>query len=429
MPNSRGRRARTATALVTVAVVAAVAGLAGAATLWGPDDIVPTTVTVTPADETARAAAPTPPEVPETRFTFVAAGDMLPHGPVVTSATTASGIDFSPLTADVKPYIEGADLAICHMEVPVAPPGVAPSGYPLFGAPAELVTDIAQDGWDGCSTASNHSVDRGAAGIATTLKDFAAAGLGTAGTARTEDESVTTQMYVVHGDGGDVTVAHISYAYGLNGLSKPAGQPWAVNTFNAEASDAAPIVAAAERARAQGADVVIASVHCCVEYRTEPTAAQRLLAERIAASGQVDLYVGHHAHVPQPIEKLPGGTNGDGMWVAFGLGNFLSNQDDQCCVPQTSSGVLLSATFTVTRDGTVTVEPAWTPVTVDRRDHHHMHVLTDIPNGAGTLSAAEVAARLKRVADAVGPQAPERTTPVEALARGVDMVPRTGAAG
>ncbi len=207
----------------------------------------------------------------------------------------------------------------------------------------------------------------------------------------------------------------------------PSGKPWSVNTFDANAADASPIINAAQRARDEGADVVVASVHCCVEYQTEPTSAQRALAEKIAASGFVDLYIGHHAHVPQPIEKLPGGPNGDGMWTAFGLGNFLSNQYAECCTANSTSGVLLTATFDVDVDGTVSVAVEWTAITVDRLDHHTMHVLTDIPNGVGQLSAAEVAARHQRVADAVGGQAPERTSPVQALSDGVTTESRLAA--
>lgn len=389
------------------------------------DTTTPPTVTVEPESTVERASAPTPPPAPPTRFTLVATGDVLPHAPVVSSATTSAGIDFSPLTEQIRPYIAGADLALCHMEVPVAPPGTAPSGYPMFGSPREMVPDLAEDGWDGCSAASNHSVDRRKAGIETTLAEFAAAGMGATGISRTETEAMSTQMYVIQGDGEPVNVAHISLTYdSLNGLPKPPGEPWAVDTFNADASDADPVIAAAQRARDAGADVVIASVHCCVEYRTEPTAAQRLLAERIAASGVVDLYVGHHAHVPQPIELLPGGPQGDGMWVAFGLGNYLSNQDTQCCVAQTNSGVLLTATFTIDGDKQVTVEPEWTPITVDRLGKHRVYALTDIPDGAGRLSAAEVAARIDRVAAAVGGQAPMRTTPAPALARSMEIVPR-----
>ena len=402
-----------------------IAGVAGAPAFTPEDTTTPPTVTVEPESTVERASAPTPPPAPPTSFTLVATGDVLTHAPVVSSATTGNGIDFSPLTEHIRPYIAGADLALCHMEVPVAPPGTAPSGYPMFGSPREMVPDLAEDGWDGCSTASNHSVDRRKAGIETTLAEFAAAGMGAAGTSRTETEALSTQMYVVQGDGEPVSVAHISLTYdSLNGLPKPPGEPWAVDTFNAEASDADPVIAAAQRARDAGADVVVASVHCCVEYRTEPTPAQRLLAERIAESGVVDLYVGHHAHVPQPIELLPGGPNGDGMWVAFGLGNYLSNQDTQCCVAQTNSGVLLTATFTVDSDKRVTVAPEWTPITVDRLGKHRVYALTDIPDGVGRLSAAEVAARIDRVAAAVGGQAPMRTTPAPALARGIEMVPR-----
>ena len=393
----------------------------------GAAGITPPAATITATPAVDRVAAPSPDEAPPVTFTVVAAGDVLPHGPVVSSATTATGIDFLPLMSAVVPYIEGADLALCHMEVPVTPPGTSASGYPMFAAPPELVPSLAAAGWDGCSTASNHSVDRRAAGIAATLEAFQSAGLGAAGTARTEQEADATQMYVVHGAARDINVANISFAYaGLNGLPKPDGQPWAVNTFDADAADASPIIAAAQHARDQGADIVIASVHCCVEYKTAPTAAQRSVAEQVAASGLVDLYLGHHAHVPQPIEKLPGGPNGDGMWVAFGMGNFLSNQGTQCCVAETTSGELITATFSIDEDDRVDVGVEWTAITTDRLSGHTMHVLTDIPDGAGTLSAAEVAARHARVASAAGPEAPERTTPVGNLALGVDMIPRTG---
>ena len=56
-----------------------------------------------------------------------------------------------------------------------------------------------------------------------------------------------------------------------------------------------------------------------------------------------DLVIGHHAHVPQPVVHLSGGPRGEGMWVAYGLGNYLSNQDGACCAQNTDSGLLLSA--------------------------------------------------------------------------------------
>lgn len=382
-----------------------------------PDPVASPTPTPSPT-----AAAEEPP--PTVTFTFVAGGDVLTHAPVNQSASASGVLDYSPLMENMRPYVEGADLAICHLEVPVAPPGTAPSGYPMFGAPAEIVRDLKEMGWDGCTTASNHSVDRKFAGIVATIDELDAHGMGFAGTARSEEEAAAVQFYHVREGKRVIRVANISWAYGLNGLPIPAEAPWSVNIFDADAEDASPIIAAAQQARDQGADVVIASVHCCVEYRTAPTPAQRSIVEQIAASGLVDLYVGHHAHVPQPIELVAGGPNGDGMWAAFGLGNFLSNQDTQCCVAETNSGALLTATISADPDGRVTVAPEWTAFTVDRLGKHTMYLLRDIPDGAGRLSAGEVAARLNRVASAVGSAAPERTTPPTKLADAAYVDPR-----
>ncbi|WP_296664517.1 CapA family protein [Demequina sp.] len=372
---------------------------------------------VTAEAQPAPVLSPSPPApapAGPVRFTLVAAGDVLPHSPVNASAAVDGGYDFTALMAGVQPYIEGADLALCHMEVPVAPAGTKPTGYPVFSAPDALVRDLKAVGWDGCSTASNHSVDKGLSGVEATLAAFDANRLQHAGTARSADEGARTSFYSVRTGTRTVKVAHISFAYGTNGL--PVREPWEVNLFDADGADAGPIIAAAEKARADGADVVVASVHCCVEYRTAPTDAQRSIAEQIAESGAVDLYIGHHAHVPQPIELLPGGPDGDGMWTAFGLGNFLSNQDSNCCVPQTSNGLLLTATFEVDPDGGVAVGAQWTAITVDKRDGHTMHALADITDGAGTLSASQVADRLALVREAAGTQAPERTEPAERLA-------------
>ncbi len=402
----------------------------GSTAVAGPDTSASGTSTPDAAADTA-----VPPPAPASQvnkmpaeesvaFTLAAAGDVLTHGPVLNSAKTSDGYDFNRLMDPVRGYVSGPDLALCHLEVPVAPPGTQPSGYPIFGAPKEIVGALQDQGWDGCSTASNHTVDRGFAGIEATLGEFDNVGMGHAGSARTEDEANSVQMYRVRAGDRLITVANISFAYGLNGLPKPEGKPWAVNTFDANAEDAQPIIDRAQEARDAGADVVIASVHCCVEYQTEPTAAQRSIAEKIAASGLVDLYVGHHAHVPQPIELLPGGPTGDGMWTAFGLGNYVSNQDSNCCVPNTDSGILLTATFDVSPEDDVGVGVEWTAVTVDRRDGHEMHVLRDIPDGTETLTAQDVAARLKRVSDAAGTQASERTEPAEPLADDSYWVPR-----
>jgi poly-gamma-glutamate synthesis protein (capsule biosynthesis protein) len=366
---------------------------------------------------TPSATATTPvPDGPVT-FTLVAAGDVLPHGAVVTDAQRSGKFNMEPLWGNLDPWVSGADLAICHMEVPVAPPGTKPSGYPVFSSPAGMVPALKAQGWDGCSTASNHMVDKGWDGIVASLKAFDSVRMGAVGTATSAEESKRPQLYKVQAGNRYITVAHIAFAYGTNGLPVPSGKPWSVNTFNANTANAKGIIAQAKAAREAGADVVIASVHCCVEYQTQPTAAQKALDQKIADSGMVDLVIGHHAHVPQPIVKLKGGPNGNGMWVAYGLGNYISNQDYSTVGhTETATGVLLTATFTVAVDGNVDVDVEWSGVTVDRTGGHKLYILTDIPKGAGNLSAAEVKKRHDLVKAAVGKQAPERTTPPTKLA-------------
>src|SRR4029078_2816925 len=135
-----------------------------------------------------------------------------------------------------------------------------------------------------------------------------------------------------------ITVAHGAATYGTNGMPVAADKPWSVNLIDVPA-----MAAQASAARAAGADLVIASVHCCVEYQTAPTPEQAAIDQQIAHSGQFDLLIGHHAHVPQPVVHLTGGPRGEGMWVAYGLGNYLSNQDGECCKKDTASGLLLTA--------------------------------------------------------------------------------------
>ena len=414
-------RARRSLGAALALVLAAVAGIAVALVVApnGPDAVASNSPTSPTASGSTGTQAPPsggalpvqPPPikpVPTVTFSLVASGDVLPHQPVLNSARSGSGYDFAKQFKPTKAIVSGADVAICHMETPVAPKGTKPSGYPIFGAPASLVKDLGKAGWDGCSTASNHSVDRGFPGIEATADAFQAAGLGHAGTARSEDESTQVQYYFVSEGGRTISVAHISFAYGLNGLPVPAGKPWSVNVFNASSANVTPILDAAKEARAEGADVVIASVHCCVEYVTQPTATQEAIATKIAESGLVDLYIGHHAHVPQPIVKLDGGPGGKGMWVAYGLGNFISNQDASTVgVEESVSGVLLRATFTVSPDDDVSVDAGWTAVTVDRLHGHVVYPITKNSGAVGKLTAAQVKSRWNLVHDAVGDAAPE----------------------
>jgi len=292
---------------------------------------------------------PVPPE--PRRFTMALTGDILAHVDVNKQAWKYGGrttYDYRPMFADIQPLIEGADLAICHLEGPIAPAGTRITGQPVFGSPAPIVASIADVGYDRCSLASNHSLDRGTKGVTATLDAFDASGLGASGTARTAEEAVEPIIEV-----NGVRVVHLAYSYEFNGRRRgPKGETWWANLINPDR-----ILADAADARTRGAEVVVVSLHWGTEYRSKPTTTQRRLANTLTASGLVDLIVGHHAHVLQPIEQV------NGKWVLYGLGNILSNQRPSRGTPAPSQdGVVVTVEVTENPDGTFTVgRPVATP--------------------------------------------------------------------
>ena len=121
-------------------------------------------------------------------------------------------------------------------------------------------------------------------------------------------------------DANGITIAHISATYSLNGFLMPSDRQYLVDLIEPARPARGP-----DR-KESGAEFVIVSMHWGAEYRHEPISSQNEWLEATLPSEYVDLIIGHHAHVVQPVDKV-----GD-EWVVFGLGNFLSNQSANCCV-------------------------------------------------------------------------------------------------
>ncbi|NNE75117.1 MAG: hypothetical protein HKN26_15730, partial [Acidimicrobiales bacterium] len=120
--------------------------------------------------------ATTPAET-ATSFTLVAGGDVLVHESVAASAATDDGFDFGPQLAVIAPTVRAADVAICHLEVPISATNDDLAYYPAFRVPSQLAPALAGAGFDSCSVASNHSLDAGEAGVASTLDQLDRAGV------------------------------------------------------------------------------------------------------------------------------------------------------------------------------------------------------------------------------------------------------------
>jgi poly-gamma-glutamate capsule biosynthesis protein CapA/YwtB (metallophosphatase superfamily) len=118
--------------------------------------------------------------------------------------------------------------------------------------PPQVATAIADAGYDTCSTASNHSLDYGEAGLSRTLEALDAVGVRHTGSARSPLEAATPVVLDVR----LVEVAQLSYASGFSGLSRPTGKEWLANLIDPDR-----ILADAHAAKQFGADVVIVSLH------------------------------------------------------------------------------------------------------------------------------------------------------------------------
>ncbi|MBM9466652.1 CapA family protein [Nakamurella leprariae] len=270
-------------------------------------------------------------------LTVAATGDVLLHPQLVEQARrnadgTGADMDFFPMLAAQQPWIAGADLAVCHLETPLAPSGGPFSGYPAFSVPPQVLPALLETGYDACTTASNHTLDQGTEGVQRTLDALDAAGLAHDGSYRTEADSRTP--LVLNTAGGRVGL--ISASYGWNGFRPD--EPWRATGIDVER-----LLEKARAAKAAGADVVVVALHAGEEYDSTPTAEQRNVAARLLADPAVDLIVGHHAHVVQPIERI-----GD-KWAIHGLGNTVAAQFDE--VHGTRNGLLVRVQFSQDAEG------------------------------------------------------------------------------
>ncbi len=174
--------------------------------------------------------------------------------------------------------------------------------------------------------------DKGTAGIRATLDALDGALVGHSGTARTAAEAAAPSIIEVAG----VPIAHLAYTWGFNGT--PPAEAWMADVLDPDR-----ILTDAREARADGAALVIVSLHWGNEYDTSGSADQRALADRLLASPDVDLIVGHGPHVLQPIERF------HGKYALLSVGNLVANQGTER--PATYDGVIAEVTFSTTDDG------------------------------------------------------------------------------
>ena len=280
------------------------------------DDVVETSAPLAESD------IPETPIIEDKHISMSVIGDIMCHNSQYTDAYVASSdtYDFSYVFEDIKQYIEPADIAIGNIETTFAGKERGYSNYPTFNSPEQLATNLKDLGIDVLCTANNHSLDKGYSGLTSTLKFLDDAGISHMGTY----DSAESQNEILIKDVNGIKIAFLAYTYGTNGIPVPKNNPYCINLIDKDL-----ILKHLELAKEQEPDLICVNMHWGLEYKTKQNSEQEELADFLFTNG-VDIILGSHPHVLQPMEKktitLEDGSTKD-CFVIYSLGNFISGQN------------------------------------------------------------------------------------------------------
>ncbi|HEU4716661.1 MAG TPA: CapA family protein [Bacteroidia bacterium] len=272
---------------------------------------------------------PAPDSIVTISMSFV--GDLMCHVPQINNARHADGtFDFSPSFKEIAPYISSADLAMGNLETTCAGPWKSYGGYPAFNSPDAYIAAVKSAGFDFLCTANNHSMDTGEEGLLRTVGVVRKNGLGSTGTFLSQRDRDSIRVLDVRG----IKIAVLNYTYGTNGAYPSAEHKYMLNV-----ADSALVHDDILKARSTGADIVLVFYHWGIENQRSPVPKQDTMFHWAADAG-ADLIIGSHPHVIEPVKYFKTAANAtlDSGFVAWSLGNFLSNQYWR----YTDAGVILS---------------------------------------------------------------------------------------
>ena len=309
---------------------------------------VDTEVPLTETETVTETEEPTEAPYVAPEISIIMIGDMLMHTPVEESALQEDGsYSFDAIFANTVEEIQAADLAIVNQEVIIAGEKYGISGYPAFNAPYELGHDLIENGFDVICHGTNHALDQGKKGLKSCLAFWEEnypeiPVLGIHGSKEDQDE-----IYIYEQDG--MKIAILNFTYGTNGIPLPSDMPYAVDMLEKEA-----VVAAIEKAE-ELADFTIVCPHWGTEYVLGKTKEQEKWADIFLQNG-VDLVIGTHPHVIEPIETLTDEETGHTMLVYYSIGNFINwTSSTGKGVSNRMVGGMAQITVAKAEDGTVFV--------------------------------------------------------------------------
>ena len=262
------------------------------------------------------------------KVSMVMVGDNLIHSSIYNEANRNAnydGYDFKPMITMIKDKVKGYDLAYYNQETILGGSELGLSDYPTFNSPYEAGDAMLDAGFNIVSLATNHTIDRGEKAVLNSCEYWETkSDVLTAGSYCSEEDRNEIKIM----EKNNITYTMLNYTYGTNGIAIPNGKDYLVNVwpmdYNADygvgyEAFKETVREDIERVRDK-VDVLIVAMHWGVEYTHTPTKYQKDAAEFLASLG-VDIVIGTHPHVVQPVEWI------DDTIVFYSLGNFISAQE------------------------------------------------------------------------------------------------------
>lgn len=309
-------------------------------------------------------STPSPTQVVATA-TVVNTGDIILHSTVLDGAKTDDGdYDFSAFFTETESYFKSADLATANLEVTLGgTESGAFSGYPAFNSPDSLLDFIDNSGIGFLTTANNHCYDTGLFGLKRTVQQLKQKGIDFIGTKETDSDPT----YLVK-DVNGIKIGMVSYTYensagdgqkSINGNIVNSQANSLINSFSYDRlsqfyTEAENVINAMKQ---NGADAIVFYMHWGEEYQLSANTWQKTIAQKLCNLG-VDVIVGGHPHVVQPIELIHSEDSQNTTVCIYSMGNAISNQrkeimNPECTTGHTEDGMLFYYTFQKYGDGSV----------------------------------------------------------------------------
>ncbi len=243
-------------------------------------------------------------------------GDIMGHGPQIRSAYNpkTKKYNYDTVFYYMKDFMSEPDFTIANLEVTLA--GPVYKGYPQFSSPDALAEAGKNAGIDLFVTANNHCVDRRLQGLNRTIDVLDTLHILHTGTFKNKEARDTANLIILEKD--SIKVGILNYTYGTNGIPVP--KPAVVNLI-----DTAIMHTDINNAEKDSLDKLIIVLHFGTEYQSHPNKVQKDLVSFLFEKG-ADIIIGSHPHVIQKMMYLPENDSIKEHFVAYSLGNFVSNQ-------------------------------------------------------------------------------------------------------